>query len=375
MKLARGKPLRVKIGFDPTAPDLHLGHLVQLHKLKEFQDLGHQVIFLVGDFTACIGDPSGKSETRPSLSAAEVKKNARTYTRQVYKILDKRATLVHYNSEWSAQLSPEELIHLMAHYNIARLLERDDFANRYKQGQSIAVHEFLYPLMQAYDSVALKADVELGGTDQTFNLLIGRKIQRDYGQESQVVLTLPLLEGTDGVKKMSKTSYNYIAFEDSPPEIYGKLMSLSDQLMWRYWDILRLCTAAKLIEMKESVKRGKNPRDIKRSLAWQLTARLHSAAAADAAQAAFIAQFSGDALPQDIPTHCIASATAEGMPIARVIKEAGLTSSTSEALRLLSAGAVEINRKRIEDKSLVLKKGEKALLRVGKRRFAQVELI
>ena len=374
-KLARGKPLKIKIGFDPTAPDLHLGHLVQLNKLKEFQNLGHQVIFLVGDFTACIGDPSGKSETRPPLSPSEVTENAATYTEQAYRILDKQSTLIRYNSEWSNHLTPQDLIQLMAHYTIARLLERDDFATRYKKGQPIALHEFLYPLIQAYDSVALKADVELGGTDQTFNLLVGRKIQRDYGQESQVVMTLPLLEGIDGVKKMSKSLNNYIAFEDSPQEIYGKVMSLSDELMWHYWSTLRLCSTEELMEMKQRINEGGNPRDIKRRLAWKLTARLYSISAADTAQKAFISQFSGHALPEDIPLHRIPSFKEEGIPIARVIKEAKLTESTSEALRMLAAGAVQLNERKIEDKNLLLKKGDKYLLRVGKRRFAQVELI
>ena len=373
-KLARGKPLKVKIGFDPTAPDLHLGHLVQLQKLKEFQDLGHQVIFLVGDFTACIGDPSGRSETRPPLSRKQVEKNAQSYTEQAYRILDRKRTLIRYNSEWSNSYTPQELIQLMAHYNVARLLEREDFATRHRLGQAIALHEFLYPLIQAYDSVALKADIEMGGTDQTFNLLVGRKIQRDYGQESQVVITLPLLEGTDGVKKMSKSLNNYIAFADKPQDIYGKLMSLSDQMMWRYWEILRLCPSAELEEMKKSVKEGTNPRDIKRKLAWLLTNRLYSAAEADTAQQAFIAQFSRGAPPQDIPHRLIGPAAKEGMPIANVIKEAGLVGSTSEALRLLAAGAVQMDHTKISNKSLLLKKGDKALLRVGKRRFAQVEI-
>lgn len=373
-KLKRGKPLRIKIGFDPTAPDLHLGHLVQLKKLREFQELGHQVIFLVGDFTACIGDPSGKSETRPPLSRAEVKKNAATYAHQVFKILHKENTLIRYNSEWSDSFKPQDLIKLMAHYNVARLLEREDFATRYRLGQAIALHEFLYPLIQGYDSVALEADIELGGTDQTFNLLVGRKIQRDYGMESQVVITLPLLEGTDGVKKMSKSLNNYIAFEDKPIDIYGKLMSLSDDIMWRYWQLLRLCSPAELAEMKRLVAKGANPRDIKRKLAWTVTSCLHSAAAADSAQQKFIAQFSKGEIPQDIPQLVIGPVTEEGMPIANVLKETGLTKSTSEALRLLAAGAVQLNHSRLTDKAFKVRKGDEALLQVGRRRFAQVKV-
>ena len=373
-KLKLGRPLKIKIGFDPTAPDLHLGHLVQLKKLSEFQQLGHQVIFLVGDFTACIGDPSGKSETRPPLSPAEVKKNAATYTQQVFKILPKDNTIVRYNSEWCDSLKPQDLVRLMAHYNVARLLEREDFATRHRLGQAIALHEFLYPLIQGYDSVALEADIELGGTDQTFNLLVGRKIQRDYGIESQVVITLPLLEGTDGVKKMSKSLNNYIAFEDEPINVYGKLMSLSDDAMWRYWQLLRLCSPAELAAMKQAVAAGTNPRDIKRRLAWQLTSHLHSSAQADRAQQDFIAQFSKGELPKDIPQLVIGPVAEEGMPIANVLKEAGLTQSTSEALRLLAAGAVQLNHNRLMDKTFKIKKGDEALLQIGKRRFVQLKV-
>ncbi len=373
-KLKLGRPLKIKIGFDPTAPDLHLGHLVQLKKLSEFQQLGHQVIFLVGDFTACIGDPSGKSETRPPLSPTEVKKNAATYTQQVFKILHKENTIIRYNSEWCDSLKPQDLVRLMAHYNVARLLEREDFATRHRLGQAIALHEFLYPLIQGYDSVALEADIELGGTDQTFNLLVGRKIQRDYGIESQVVITLPLLEGTDGVKKMSKSLNNYIAFEDEPINIYGKLMSLSDDAMWRYWQLLRLCSLSELAAMKQTVASGTNPRDIKRRLAWQLTSHLHSSAQADRAQQDFIAQFSKGELPKDIPEIVIGPVAEEGMPIANVLKEAGLTQSTSEALRLLAAGAVQLNHNKLRDKTFKLKKGDEALLQIGKRRFVQLKV-
>lgn len=373
-RLKQKSSLTIKIGFDPTAPDLHLGHLVQLNKLKQFQQFGHKVIFLVGDFTARIGDPSGKSQTRPSLTHEQVVANARTYAAQVYRVLDKHNTAIRYNSEWSDHLKPQELIKLMASYSVARLLERDDFATRYKQGDPIALHEFLYPLMQAYDSVALAADVELGGTDQTFNLLAGRKIQRDYGQPSQIVMTLPLLEGLDGTKKMSKSLNNYIAFCDPPDEMFGKLMSLSDTLMWRYWQLLGLGSADQLAAMHRQVAQGLNPRDLKLRLARQLTALLYDDAQAEDAQQAFIDRFSHRQLPKDIPVRRIKTNEEGHAPLPNALRAAGLTAGTSEAMRLIIAGAVRLDEQKITDKTMMLQKGSEHLVRVGKRRIARLIL-
>lgn len=373
-KLRRGKPLRVKIGFDPTAPDLHLGHIVQLQKLKDFQDLGHRIIFLVGDFTAMIGDPTGKNETRPSLSRDEVKVNAQTYIDQVGKVLDIANAEVRYNSEWSDKLKPQDIIKLMSHYNVARLLEREDFFTRYKNGQAIAIHEFFYPLSQAYDSVALEADIELGGTDQTFNLLVGRKIQKDYGQESQTVITMPLLVGTDGSKKMSKSLDNYIAVQDDPKDKFGKIMSISDDLMWDYWQILRLCSATELTRMRAAVDENQeNPRDIKLSLAGKIITLIDGIEQAQLAQDAFISQFSKGNKPDDIKESTI-QATEEGIPLANLMKQLNMTPSTSEALRLIDARAVAMDDKLIES-NLILHKGESFLLRVGKRRYAKVKIL
>ena len=373
-RLKQKSSLTIKIGFDPTAPDLHLGHLVQLNKLKQFQQFGHKVIFLVGDFTARIGDPSGKSQTRPSLTHEQVVANARTYAAQVYRVLDKHNTAIRYNSEWSDHLKPQELIKLMASYSVARLLERDDFATRYQQGDPIALHEFLYPLMQAYDSVALAADVELGGTDQTFNLLAGRKIQRDYGQPSQIVMTLPLLEGLDGTKKMSKSLHNYIAFCDPPDEMFGKLMSLSDTLMWRYWQLLGLGSADQLVAMRRQVAQGLNPRDLKLRLARQLTARLYDDAQAEDAQQAFIDRFSHRQLPKDIPVRRIKTNEEGRAPLPSALRAAGLTAGTSEAMRLIIAGAVRLDEQKITDKTMMLQKGNEHLVQVGKRRIARLIL-
>ena len=374
-KLKKGKPLRIKIGFDPTAPDLHLGHLVQLKKLKDFQDLGHKVIFLVGDFTAAIGDPTGKNETRPPLSRAEIEENAKTYISQVGKILDVEKTEVRYNSEWFDKLSPQEIIKLMAHYNVARLLEREDFYTRYKEGTAIALHEFFYPLAQAYDSVALKADVELGGTDQTFNLLVGRKIQKDYGQESQAVIVLPLLVGTDGVKKMSKSLNNYIAFLDPAAEMFGKVMSISDELMWDYWEYLRLCDDKALVNMKQDAATGEvNPRDIKLDLAEKIVCLLHSKEQATAARESFMSQFSRGIQPADIPEKSL-QVSADGIAIGNLLKEAGLTASTSEALRLIKAGAVLIDNEKVEDTKFIAAKGAEFILKAGKRRYAKIKLL
>ena len=373
-KLRRGKPLRVKIGFDPTAPDLHLGHIVQLQKLKDFQDLGHRIIFLVGDFTAMIGDPTGKNETRPSLSRDEVKANAQTYIDQVGKVLDIANAEVRYNSEWSDKLKPQDIIKLMSHYNVARLLEREDFFTRYKNGQAIAIHEFFYPLSQAYDSVALEADIELGGTDQTFNLLVGRKIQKDYGQASQTVITMPLLVGTDGSKKMSKSLDNYIAVQDDPKDKFGKIMSISDDLMWDYWRILRLCSAQELTRMRAATEENQeNPRDIKLSLAGKIITLIDGVEQAQLAQDAFISQFSKGNKPDDIKESTI-QATDEGVPLANLMKQLDMTPSTSEALRLIDARAVAMDDKLIES-NLILHKGESFLLRVGKRRYAKVKIL
>ena len=374
-KLKKGKSLRIKIGFDPTAPDLHLGHLVQLKKLQDFQNLGHKVIFLVGDFTAAIGDPTGKNETRPPLSRAEIEENAKTYISQVGKILDVEKTEVRYNSEWFDKLSPQEIIKLMAHYNVARLLEREDFYTRYKEGTAIALHEFFYPLAQAYDSVALKADVELGGTDQTFNLLVGRKIQKDYGQESQAVIVLPLLVGTDGVKKMSKSLNNYIAFLEPPTEMFGKVMSISDELMWDYWEYLRLCDGEALANMKQDATTGEvNPRDIKLELAEKIICLLHSKEQAAAARESFMSQFSRGVQPTDIPEKSL-QVSADGIAIGNLLKDAGLTASTSEALRLIKAGAVLIDNEKIEDTKFIAAKGAEFILKAGKRRYAKIKLL
>lgn len=374
VKLKKGKTLRVKIGFDPTAPDLHLGHLIQLQKLKDFQDLGHKVIFLVGDFTASIGDPSGKNETRPPLKRDTIKQNAQTYISQVGKVLDVDKTKIHYNSEWCDKLTPPDIIKLMAHYNVARLLEREDFYTRYKSGVAIALHEFFYPLVQAYDSVALAADVELGGTDQTFNLLVGRKIQKDYGQESQAVVVLPLLLGTDGVKKMSKSLKNYIAFLDKPNDMFGKIMSISDHLMWDYWEYLSLCNSVELAKMKDDATSGKlNPRDIKLDLAQKIVCLLHSRESAEKAKDSFISQFSHGIIPEDIQEQSI-QVSEDGIGIAALIKQVGLTSSTSEAIRLIKGGAVFVNDEKIIEPSRSFIKGNEFILKAGKRRYAKIKL-
>ncbi len=370
--LQKKKSLRVKIGFDPTAPDLHLGHLVQLNKLKQFQEFGHTIIFLVGDFTARIGDPSGKSQTRPPLTAEEVADNARTYALQVYRILDKHNTQIRYNSEWSDKLKPQEMIKLMSAYTVARLLEREDFATRYAGGDAIALHEFLYPLMQAYDSVALAADVELGGTDQTFNLLAGRRIQREYGQKEQIAMTLPLLEGLDGVKKMSKSLKNYIAFNDSPSDMFGKVMSLTDTLMWRYWKLLSLCSAEELRTMQEETERGKNPRDIKLLLAKKILAMLHDKQSAEEAEREFVNRFSRGILPEDLPEREVQTDESNTLALPNALRDAALAAGTSDAMRLIRAGAVRLDGKRITDKDFRLKKGEYHIAQVGKHRVARL---
>ncbi len=373
-KLKEGRPLRVKAGFDPTAPDLHLGHTVLINKLRQFQDLGHEILFLIGDFTGMIGDPTGKSATRPPLTPEEVKQNAQTYQEQIFKILDPERTQVVFNSEWMSKMSSAELIQLAARHTVARMLERDDFSKRYREGKSIAIHEFLYPLIQGYDSVALKADVELGGTDQKFNLLVGRELQRQYGMPQQVVLTMPILEGLDGVQKMSKSLGNYIGINDAPNDMFGKIMSISDELMWRYFELLSFRPLEEIDRLKEEVAAGRNPRDVKFELAREIIGRFHDEAAAEKAQADFIARFQKGALPGEIPEKRV-SVGSDGLPIANVMKEAGLVSSTSEGLRMLKQGAVKLDGAKVDDKSLMLRAGSAPLIQVGKRRIARVELV
>jgi tyrosyl-tRNA synthetase len=372
-KLQRQKPLKIKAGFDPTAPDLHLGHTVLINKLRQFQELGHEVIFLIGDFTGMIGDPTGKSATRPPLTRDEVLENAKTYEHQIFKILDPSRTTVLFNSSWMGEMSAVDLIQLAAKHTVARMLERDDFNKRYTGGQPIAVHEFLYPLIQGYDSVALKADVELGGTDQKFNLLVGRQLQEAYGQEPQVVITLPILEGLDGVQKMSKSLNNYIGITDAPEEMFGKVMSISDDLMWRYFELLSFRPMSEIESWRKSVEGGENPRDIKIRLAEELVERFHSREEAVKAHQAFVARFQKGQMPDEMPEHSL-EAPEGGFPIANLLKETGLVKSTSEALRMIKQGAVRIDAVRIEDQGLTLTAGVTAVLQVGKRRFARVSL-
>jgi len=373
-KLARGKPLRIKAGFDPTAPDLHLGHTVLINKLRTFQDLGHEVLFLIGDFTGMIGDPTGKSATRPPLTRDDVIENARSYEQQIFKILEPEKTLVMFNSSWMNGMSTAELIQLAAKHTVARMLERDDFSKRYKGGQPIAIHEFLYPLIQGYDSVAMRADVELGGTDQKFNLLVGRELQKAYGQEQQVVLTMPILEGLDGVQKMSKSLGNYIGIDEAPEEMFGKLMSISDDLMWRYFELLSFRPPSEIEGFKREIEAGKNPRDIKFLLCEEIVTRFHSAEAAQQAQAAFIARFQKGAMPDEMPELEL-SAPEGGLAIANLLKDAGLVKSTSEALRMIRQGAVKIDGERVEDGKLTLAAGTQHVFQVGKRRFARVRVV
>ena len=370
-KLKQGRPLRIKAGFDPTAPDLHLGHTVLINKLRQFQDLGHEVMFLIGDFTGMIGDPTGKNVTRKPLSRDEVIENARTYEQQIFKILDPAKTLVMFNSSWMNAMSPVDLIQLAAKHTVARMLERDDFSKRYSSGQPIAIHEFLYPLIQGYDSVAMKADVELGGTDQKFNLLVGRELQKQYGQPPQVVLTMPILEGLDGVQKMSKSLGNYIGIHEPPEEMFGKLMSISDDLMWRYFELLSFRPGSEIAAFREQVAAGANPRDIKFSLGEEIVARFHDPAAATRAREAFIARFQKGALPEEIPEQRVC-APAGTLALANLLKEAGLTGSTSDALRMIRQGAVRIDGERVGDEGLVFSVGACHLFQVGKRRLARV---
>jgi tyrosyl-tRNA synthetase len=368
-KLAADKPLRIKAGFDPTAPDLHLGHTVLLNKLRQFQQLGHQILFLIGDFTGMIGDPTGKNVTRQPLSPEQVIENARSYQEQIYKILDPDTTQICFNSEWMNKMSASDLIKLAAKHTVARMLERDDFHKRYTSGQAIAIHEFLYPLIQGYDSVMLKADVELGGTDQKFNLLVGRELQKSEGQTPQVVLMMPILEGLDGVQKMSKSLNNYVGIDEPANDMFGKLMSISDTLMWRYIDLLSFKTPAEIRNWKQSVDDGANPRDIKVEFAKEIVERFHSRAAAEDAYEQFVARFKQGQMPSDMPEITL---TAKEIPIANLLKEAGLTPSTSDAMRMIKQGAVKIDGERVSDRNLKIPSNSEHVYQVGKRRFARV---
>ena len=372
-KLKSGRPLRVKAGFDPTAPDLHLGHTVLINKLRHFQELGHHVMFLIGDFTGMIGDPTGRNATRPPLSREQILDNAKTYREQVFKILDPEKTEVCFNSTWFEPIGAAGMIKLAALHTVARMLERDDFAKRYANNQPIAIHEFLYPLCQGYDSVAMRADVELGGTDQKFNLLVGRELQKHYGQPPQCILTMPLLEGLDGVNKMSKSYGNYVGINEPPKEIFGKLMSVSDDLMWRYFELLSFRSNEEIAQYKQEVAGGRNPRDVKVLLAQEIVRRFHSRQAAEDALADFEARFRQGEIPEDVENVDI-PCTAEGMGIAQVLKHAGLTGSTSEALRMIEQGGVRLDGERVSDRLLVLKPGTTVVLQIGKRKFARVSL-
>ncbi|MBW8191107.1 tyrosine--tRNA ligase [Neiella marina] len=372
-KLKLNRPLIVKLGADPTAPDIHLGHTVILTKLRQFQQLGHQVVFLIGDFTGMVGDPTGKNSTRPPLTKEQVLANAETYKQQVFKILDPAKTKVVFNSEWLAELGAEGMIKLAAKQTVARMLERDDFKKRYTGGQPIAIHEFMYPLLQGYDSVALNADIELGGTDQKFNLLMGRELQKDAGQKPQVVLMMPLLEGLDGVKKMSKSANNYIGISEPAEQMFGKIMSISDELMWRYYQLLSYRPLAQIEQLKADVAAGTNPRDVKVALAKEIIARFHSQADADAAEQAFIARFQKGAIPDDIEDKEV-PATAQEVAIANLLKDAGLVASTSEAMRMIKQGAVKQDGEKVADPKQPVAVGTRAVFQVGKRRIARVSV-
>jgi len=372
-KLKSKKQLVVKAGFDPTAPDLHLGHTVLINKLRHFQQLGHQVIFLIGDFTGMIGDPSGKNKTRPALDEAAIKENAKSYEKQVFKILDPKLTHVRFNSEWSNKLGAEGIIKLASQYNLARMLERDDFSKRYKSNQTIALHEFLYPLIQANDSIALKADIELGGTDQKFNLLVGRELQRAFGQEPQVVITVPILEGLDGKNKMSKSLDNYVGIDEAPNEMFGKIMSISDELMWRWFDLLSFKTTDEIAELKADQTNGRNPRDIKIELAKELISRFHDEESADLAETNFINQFQKKNIPDDLEEVSLVLSE-DSIPLANLLKDCEMTSSTSEAIRMIKQGAVRIDEKKITDTKYKISSGTSAVYQVGKRKFKKITL-
>ena len=372
-KLRGGRPLRVKAGFDPTAPDLHLGHTVLLNKMRQLQDLGHVALFLIGDFTGMIGDPTGKNTTRPPLSRDDVARNAASYTEQVFRVLDPARTEVMFNSTWMDELSAADLVRLAATHTVARMLERDDFGKRYRNNQPIAIHEFLYPLVQGYDSVAMKADIELGGTDQKFNLLMGRELQKHFGQPPQCILTMPLLEGLDGVNKMSKSLGNYVGITESPNEIFGKLMSISDELMWRYIDLLSLRPNVDIRNWKDEVAGGRNPRDIKVAFAQEMVERFHDHAAAERALADFNARFREGALPENMPE--IAVTASAPIALVQVLKQATLTASTSEAMRMIDQGGVRVDGEKVSDRTLTLAPGTTAVLQVGKRKFARVRVV
>ena len=372
-KLKKGRPLIVKTGFDPTAPDLHIGHTVLINKMRQFQEFGHDVVFLIGDFTGMIGDPSGKNSTRPPLSSDEIKANADTYETQIFKILDRGKTRIEFNSSWMGDMDAAGLVRLASHHTVARMLERDDFNKRYTGGEPISIHEFLYPIVQGYDSVALKADVELGGTDQKFNLLVGRQLQQDYEQEPQIVLTMPLLEGLDGVQKMSKSLGNTIGITDAPGEMFGKIMSISDNLMWRYFELLSFRSLDEVASVRRRVDEGMNPRDAKFELAAEIVERFHGDAAARAAQEEFIARFQRGAMPEEIPELTLPSKDGQ-LGIAHLLKESGLVTSTSEAFRMIKQGAVRIDGVRVEDRSLLIDAGSNCVYQVGKRKFSRVSL-
>ena len=373
-KLASGRKLRIKLGLDPTAPDLHLGHTVVINKLRDFQRLGHQVQFLIGDFTGMIGDPSGRNQTRPALTPGEIKKNAQTYRDQAFKILDPRKTKILFNSTWSRKLGAAGMVRLASHYTLAQLLERDDFSNRYRTNQPIAVHELLYPLMQGYDSVAMKADVELGGTDQKFNLLVGRELQKVYGQEPQCVITMPLLEGLDGKEKMSKSLGNYVGITEPPQEMFGKLMSISDPLMWRYIDLLSFESPSTVKQWRDEVAAGGNPRDVKVRLAKEIVARFHSKGAAEKAEADFNARFRHGEIPQDIPEKVVRATAGGEMAMTKLLKESGLVPSTAEAMRMIEQGGVRVNGEKLADAGKTVRRGESLVIQVGKRRIARVKI-
>jgi tyrosyl-tRNA synthetase len=370
-KLSRGKPLNIKAGFDPTAPDLHLGHTVLINKMRQFQELGHHVMFLIGDFTGMIGDPTGKSVTRPALTSEEIQENARSYKEQVFKILDPDLTEICFNSTWHGKMTSADMIKLASRHTVARMLERDDFSKRFKGNQPISIHEFLYPLVQGYDSVAMKADVELGGTDQKFNLLVGRELQRSDGFEPQIILTMPILEGLDGVQKMSKSLKNYIGVNDAPNDMFGKLMSVSDVLMWRYFELLSFRPMSEIEGFKQDIEKGKNPRDVKFLLAEEIIARFHDAVSATRAREDFIARFAKGATPDEMPEIAIEDGP---IGVAAMLKQAGLTTSTSDSFRMIQQGAVKLDGVKVEDKSMKVGPGVVIVAQVGKRKFARISV-